>query len=124
MDLQWADIQNKDLLIERDNLLVVWDDLLAQRVKLVEENTYLGNEVYNEHVVGFEKGIVQYAYFFWSFDLDHEGYDVIKMVVNRQMMDVPLSTAQEEVSASPIEEPQRIEVVVQDINEEAGGGEE
>ncbi|KOM55159.1 hypothetical protein LR48_Vigan10g105100 [Vigna angularis] len=88
-------VQYKDLLIERDNLLAERDDLLAQWVKLAKENTYLGYEVHNEHVAGFKKGITQCFYFF-EVPIDHEGYDVMKMVVDRQLVDVPLPTAQEE----------------------------
>lgn len=46
----------------------------------MEENFYLRNEVYNEHVAGFEKGIAQCNYFF-KVSLDHTGYNVMKMVV-------------------------------------------
>ncbi|BAT99522.1 hypothetical protein VIGAN_10097100 [Vigna angularis var. angularis] len=52
--------------------------------------------------------------------ISHSGYDVMKMVVDGQLLDVPLSLAPvEEVSPVLAKEPQCIEVVVEDIEEEA-----
>lgn len=50
LDLQKATTQNKDLVKERDSLA-------ANREKLVAENKYLGEEICNERLHGFEQGI-------------------------------------------------------------------
>lgn len=61
------------------------DTLLANREKLAT----LGDKVCNEHVLGFKKGIAQCHYIF-KVPLDHPSYDIMKTVVDGQLIDVPL----------------------------------
>ncbi|KOM49245.1 hypothetical protein LR48_Vigan08g007200 [Vigna angularis] len=101
----------KDLQAERDGLSVEW-------AKLIEENKYFAGEVYNDHVNDFYKGIMQCDYFFDVLN-DHEGYDIMKMVVDGQLVDLPLPHVKaEEVLSIVSEEPQLIEVVVEDVEDE------
>lgn len=106
---------------ERDNLLTGQDAFLTNREKLTLEKRFLCDEVYNEHVFDFEKGIRQCNYFF-KVSLDHPGYDVMKTLVNGQLVDVPMLVATEESLPPSIEELQHVEVIVRDMDDEAERG--
>ncbi|WVZ12059.1 hypothetical protein V8G54_016589 [Vigna mungo] len=69
------------------------DDLKLQLqhmggAKLIKENEYFGGEVYNEHIKSFHKGITQCAHFL-DIPTDYEGYDVMKIVVDGKLLDIP-----------------------------------
>ncbi|KOM37786.1 hypothetical protein LR48_Vigan03g116800 [Vigna angularis] len=105
LDLQRATGKNKDLVKERDALL-------SERLTI--ENNFLGDEICNEHLLGFEKGISEYHYFF-KVPLDQPGYDIMKTLVDRQLVTMSLP-AETEVTAPPMpsvtEEPQRVEDIL------------
>lgn len=91
---------------------------------MIKENEYFGGEVYNEHIKGFHKGIEQCAHFF-DVSTDYEGYEVMKMVDNGQLLDILDPTAQaDEAQLVVPKEPQRIKVHAEDAEEEKEGGEE
>ncbi|KOM29070.1 hypothetical protein LR48_Vigan632s000500 [Vigna angularis] len=58
LDLPCSGERNKELVIERDDLLIERDSLRGKLQKLDDENKFLGEEVINEHVLGFNQVIV------------------------------------------------------------------
>lgn len=53
------------------------------------ENKFLGEDICNEHLIGFEQGIAQCHYFF-QVPLEHPEYDVMKVVVDGQLVAMSL----------------------------------
>ncbi|KAG2394439.1 uncharacterized protein HKW66_Vig0181830 [Vigna angularis] len=87
--------KNKELVIERDNLLIERDSLRGKMQKLDEENKFLGEEVINEHVLGFNQTIAQ-CNLFYQVPLDDPHYDVMKTVVKGELL--PLTSVPETVA--------------------------
>ncbi|BAU01527.1 hypothetical protein VIGAN_11078000 [Vigna angularis var. angularis] len=90
LDFQKATSQNQALMKERDALVAVRD-------KLTTENLSLGDDICNERLTGFEQGIAQCRYFFGT-PLSHDGFDIMKIVVNGQLLS--LSTLDEDEAAA------------------------
>ncbi|KOM41465.1 hypothetical protein LR48_Vigan04g166300 [Vigna angularis] len=57
LDLQKATTSNKELMTERDGLLADRDLLRDRVLKPEANNKFLGDEVVNEHLLGFEKAL-------------------------------------------------------------------
>ncbi|KOM49241.1 hypothetical protein LR48_Vigan08g006800 [Vigna angularis] len=112
-------------IVSTEELQVVQQDLEAalkanEELDQYLEETQKTNEENRKKAMTAltEARIVQCSYFF-NVLIDHEGYDVMKMVVDGQLIDLPLPPveADEDLPTVP-EEPQRIEVVVEDVEEE------
>lgn len=58
------------------------DALMGDSEKLMDENKFLGGEICNEHLLGYDNGIAQ-CHYFLRVPLNHPGYDIMKMLVNR-----------------------------------------
>lgn len=106
LDLQKASAQNKNLMKERDALA-------ADRKKLADEHKFLGEEVCNERFKGFEQGIAQCHYFF-QVPLDYPEYDVMKEVVDGQLVTMSLPNdvgVPTPIDPSTAEAPQPVAVI-------------
>lgn len=64
-----------------------WDDLLKQKVDLTAKVRELSEEIFNQHTFGFIKAFALAAYFF-DISSNHEGFDMMKWVVNAQHFEV------------------------------------
>lgn len=97
LDLQKASSQHKELVKERDAAII-------ERDKLTTENSALGDEVCEERQRGFEQGIAQCHYFF-NTPLEHEGFDIMKVYVDDQLvkLSVPEPPEAETDSAATVE---------------------
>ncbi|KOM41331.1 hypothetical protein LR48_Vigan04g152900 [Vigna angularis] len=85
------------------------------------QNKFLGEEICNECLLGFDQGIAQCHYFFQVL-LDHLSYDIMKMVVDGQL--VTMSFPDDAEPPAPIvpqakDEPQPIEVIEEIVDVEA-----
>lgn len=59
LDLLKGNEKNKDLVKDRDTLLNKKEGFLADLEKLTVENKFLGEEICNERLLGFDQGIAQ-----------------------------------------------------------------
>lgn len=89
LDIQRSTEKSKELVTERDNLLTERDSLRGKMQKMEEENKFLGDEVINEHVLGFNKPIAR-CNLLYQVPLDDPHFDVTKIIVNGEL--VPIST--------------------------------
>ncbi|KOM58056.1 hypothetical protein LR48_Vigan11g108900 [Vigna angularis] len=94
LDLQKATASNSTLTVERDSLLARVTELDARVTEVEAENKLLGDEVVNEHLLGFDKALAQCRLLF-QVPTDDPRLDVSLMVVDNQLVpinDPPPST--------------------------------
>ncbi|KOM35252.1 hypothetical protein LR48_Vigan02g140200 [Vigna angularis] len=87
LDLQNATTKNKELVIERDGLLANRDSLRDRVLKLEADNKFLGDEVVNDHLLGFEKALAQCNILFQVPTKDPR-LDVSMMVVDGKLVPI------------------------------------
>ncbi|KOM34635.1 hypothetical protein LR48_Vigan02g078500 [Vigna angularis] len=87
LDLQNATTKNKELVTERDDLLADRDSLRDRVLKLEANNKFLGDEVVNEHLLGFEKALAQCNILF-QVPTEDPRLDVSMMVVDGKLVPI------------------------------------
>ncbi|XP_017422236.1 uncharacterized protein LOC108331807 [Vigna angularis] len=112
LDLQKATASNTKLMAERDGLLADQDSLQDRLTKLEADNKFLGDEVMNEHLLGFEKALAQCNLLF-QVPTDDPRLDVSMMVVDEKL--VPIHVPPPSPPAVPT-----VEAVVEVIEETDG----
>ncbi|KOM39772.1 hypothetical protein LR48_Vigan03g315400 [Vigna angularis] len=85
LDLQKATTSNKELMAERDGLLADRDSLRDRVLKLEADNKFLGDEVVNELLLGFEKALAQCNLLF-QVPTEDPCLDVSMMVVDESLV--------------------------------------